>query len=110
MVKEEVEAFASWMRSQSAVPLIKELRQHFSEMARAEAQKTIRIMGLEGKKAKTLDKLADAIVGKLLHGPTTELKRSASSLEHARLTDAARRLFQLPSRRPDVQGDEGDAP
>ncbi|MBW2736007.1 MAG: glutamyl-tRNA reductase [Deltaproteobacteria bacterium] len=105
MVVDEVEAFSSWMRSQSAVPLIKELRQHFSEMAQVEAQKTIRMLGLSGKDAKTLKKLANAIVGKLLHGPTTELKRSASSLEHARLTDAARHLFQLPSRRPNLQGD-----
>lgn len=109
MVVEEVEAFSSWMRSQSAVPLIKELRQQFSEVARAEAEKTIKMMGLNGKDAKKLNKLADAIVGKLLHGPMTELKRSASSLEHARLTDAARRLFQLPSKRPDVKGEQEDA-
>ncbi len=96
MVAKEVKAFEKWLRSQGAVPVVKELRQQFSTIARAEAEKTVKKLKLEGKEAKTLQRLADAIVNKLLHAATIELKaEEGDALEHARLADATRRLFHL---------------
>jgi glutamyl-tRNA reductase len=101
MVEKEVGAFFDWVRRQQAVPVIKQLRQHFTEVARKEAQKTVRKMKLGGKDEKTLQKLADAIVGKLLHGPMVELKKAADSADAADLSAACRQLFQLEQKTTD---------
>ena len=107
MVHQEVLSFEQWLSTQSAVPLIKELRRHFSKVARHEAEKTARMLKLEGANEKAINKLADAIVSKLLHAPTTELKReAASSADRALLVDAARRLFQLQPGEPNDERDE----
>lgn len=95
MVAGEVKTFEKWLHGQEAVPVIKQLRQHFSDVARAEAKKTAKKLKLAGKEEKTLQKLAEAIVAKLLHAPTLELKREGASSVPAHLAEAARELFQL---------------
>ncbi|PID39037.1 MAG: glutamyl-tRNA reductase [Proteobacteria bacterium] len=98
MVASEVKAFDKWLRSQGAVPVVKQLRQRFREVAHGEAEKTAKKLRLEGKQAKVLQKLADAIVNKLLHAPTQQLKGAPEDpVARARLVEAARQLFDLTS-------------
>jgi glutamyl-tRNA reductase len=111
MVGGEVKSFDKWLRSQGAVPVVKQLRQRFNEVARAEAEKTAKKLKLEGKQAKVLQKLADAIVNKLLHEPTLQLKGDADDqVARARLVDAARQLFALASGAAAEQAKETGSP
>jgi len=104
LVTEEVAQFSSWLRSQDAVPVIKELRTRFSQVARREALRTARLRLDDAEQRAALEKLADAIVKKLLHTPTVELKKYAASPNGTYLADAARKLFNLPE--PEVGPDE----
>lgn len=96
LLRVEVEHFEDWLRKQDAVPVIKALRQRFTDVARGEAERTAHAMQLNGgRQRQLLDSMADAIVSKLLHHPTVELKEQAARPEGSFLTRAARRLFHL---------------
>jgi glutamyl-tRNA reductase len=106
IVEAEVDEFARWMRSQRVVPTIRSLRDHFNEVAAAEAERAVR--ALQGGKPvgpeeaeRAIRRLAQVIVNKLLHGPMSALKAD----EHAdidALIAAAQRLFALPAREADA--------
>lgn len=105
IIRQEVTRFEEWMRQQEVVPVIKELRKYFRAVARAEAERTAHALHIEnGEQRETLNRMADAIVNKLLHDPSIELKRQATSADGTFLARATRRLFQLSSR----IGKEGD--
>jgi len=96
LLQVEVDHFVDWLRRQDAVPVVKELRTHFTTVARAEAQRTAHALRLNGgEQRQLLDTMADAIVKKLLHDPTVELKNHASSPDGTFLARAARQLFRL---------------
>jgi glutamyl-tRNA reductase len=108
ILKVEVERFEDWLRRQDAVPVIKQLRRHFTEVARAEAERTAHALHLNGgKQREVLDTMADSIVNKLLHDATVELKDHASSPDGTFLARAARRLFNLEGTREGEGEGEG---
>lgn len=110
MISSEVHGFGDWLRHQSVVPLINQLRTHFSAVARAEAERTTRMLKLETpEQRQALERLADAIVKKLLHRPTTELKSYASAPNGVPLADATRKLFGFEEVEPSPKQDEGGA-
>ena len=93
----EVAQFEDWIRMQDAVPVIKDLRQHFTEVVRAEVRRTRHELGLEeSADQRVLDTMSDAIVNKLLHAPTMELKNHAARSDGVFLARSARHLFRLP--------------
>jgi glutamyl-tRNA reductase len=93
IVEEEVARFEEWVRTQGAVPLIKRLRERFHGVALAEAARTAQLLHLEdARQREALEAMASAIVNKLLHDPTMELKRQA---QEADLAEATRQLFHL---------------
>jgi glutamyl-tRNA reductase len=106
IVEHEVEEFGRWLRSQAVVPTIRALRDRFTEVARAEVDKTIKALrpdssGAEREQA--MRRLADSIVNKLLHSPLTALKAGQDEQEVDQLVTAANRLFAL-------DGEEAAAP
>jgi len=110
IVLEEVAEFETWRRSLALTPTIVALRARFREVVAGELARTApRLSGLGDEERQHLDRMADAIVNKLLHQPLTELKRSADHDDGARLLDAAQRLFALEvdaaERRPVEEGD-----
>jgi glutamyl-tRNA reductase len=108
ILRVEVDHFVDWMRKQDAVPVIKDLRRHFTEIARAEAERTAHALKLDGEKGRELlDTMADAIVNKLLHDPTMELKDNANRPDGTFLARATRRLFRLPEADGEPATDEG---
>jgi glutamyl-tRNA reductase len=99
LIREEVEHFLDWVRKQDAVPVIKDLRRHFTDIALAEAEKTAAALHLGGSEDREkLDAMARAIVNKLLHHPTQELKDQAARPDGSLLARSTRRLFKLPRR------------
>lgn len=98
IVAEEVTRCREVFRARGVVPTIRALRDRFTQVAHAEAQRTIDKLarkpgGLSDKERKDIEMLADGIINKLLHAPLTAIKKEAES--HS-LIEAVRLLFDLP--------------
>mgnify|MGYP001801994546 CR=1 FL=1 len=94
IIETEVAEFEAWRRSLSLTPTIVAMRQRYQEIVKAELERTLPRLGdLSSKDKKTLDKMAGAIVNKLLHAPMTELKASNGTSEGPIMVAAAQRLF-----------------
>jgi glutamyl-tRNA reductase len=95
IVEDEIREFLEWRRSLEVVPLLVELRRRADEIRRTEIEKARRRLGpLTPEQESALEAATSAIVNKLLHGPTVQLKQMAGNgqPEHVSLI---RRLFGL---------------
>ncbi len=96
IVGEEVTRFEDWVRKQDAVPVIKLLREQFTEVVRSEAAHTAQSLRLERpEQHEHFEAMTSAIVNKLLHHATVELKRQAKMDGGSLLATTVRELFQL---------------
>jgi len=78
LVEREVRDFLGWQRSLDVVPLLSELRQKGDAIRRAELGRLRRQLGpLSPEQEQALEAATSAIVNKLLHAPTVELKAAA---------------------------------
>ncbi|BDG01752.1 glutamyl-tRNA reductase [Anaeromyxobacter oryzae] len=96
IIEAEVMAFAKEREARAALPVLAELRRHAEKIARAEAERTLAQVGLklDEKGRKSVEAMAQAIVNKLLHGPTARLKEAAASGDSS-LPGAAAELFGI---------------
>jgi glutamyl-tRNA reductase len=96
IIGSEVDDFESWRRTLVLTPTITALRARFRAIVAAEVERgTRRLSGLSDEDRRTLDRMVDAIVNKLLHHPLTELRRGGEVGDGAQLIAVARRLFDL---------------
>lgn len=116
IVEAEVMAFSKERETRAALPVLAQLRRHAERIARAEAERTLAQVGgkLDDKGRKSVEAMAQAIVNKLLHGPTSRLKEAASSGDSA-LPGAAAELFGIenepgPADRGGREAGDGTAP
>ena len=92
IVEEELRTFLAAQHERRNVPVLARLRAQAEAIARAEAERTLAALeGLSEKEEKTVRAMAAAIVNKLLHRPTAELRSEAGGP----LAEAASRLFGL---------------
>ena len=102
MVEAEVQAFTQERRARAALPVLGKLRRHAEDIARAEVERTLaHLGGLDEKGRRSIEAMALAIVNKLLHGPTTRLKKAAASGD-TELPSAAASLFGIEVSEPDA--------
>jgi glutamyl-tRNA reductase len=96
IVEAEVMSFAKEREARAALPVLSQLRRRAEAIARAEAERTLAQVGgkLDDKGRKSVEAMAQAIVNKLLHGPTARLKEAASSGDGS-LAGAAAELFGI---------------
>ena len=95
IVAEERERFERWRAALPLVPTIRELREQAESLARGEAQRTAaRLAGGSGDVAQALDRLAEAIVAKILHQPLQRLRAEAED-GSGYYAEAIRHLFGL---------------
>ena len=118
IIEAEVMAFAQERETRAALPVLAELRRRAEQIARAEAERTLSHLGgkLDDKGRKSVEAMAQAIVNKLLHGPTARLKEAAASGD-SDLPGAAAELFGVeadpnpsPRRRPESDSDAAAQP
>ena len=104
IVEAEVMAFAQERETRAALPVLAELRRRAEQIARVEADRTLSHLGakLDEKGRKSVEAMAQAIVNKLLHGPTARLKEAAASGD-SDLPGAAAELFGVEAEEPPVQ-------
>ena len=113
LVQSEAEGFLAAAKGE-AQGLVRKLRQHGDGIAKAELEKTMHKLGAELTDAqrKALGALASAIVNKLLHAPTSRLRKAAEE-DDGRVLFAAAELFGLAVEEPQEPDDEArldDAP
>ncbi|GAW67884.1 glutamyl-tRNA reductase [Geoanaerobacter pelophilus] len=96
IVEQEIGQFFKWLSSLEVTPTIVALRTHFDEIRKAELSKTISgWKDLPPGAEKKLDALTNAIMNKLLHQPTSVLKRTDQGNRNDLYVDALRNLFDL---------------
>ncbi len=96
IIEAEAMAFAREREARGALPVLAALRRQAEEIARAEAERTLQLVGgkLDDKGRRSVEAMARAIVNKLLHRPTARLKDAATSGDSA-LPGAAAELFGI---------------
>ena len=87
----ELQAHLAVARERKSVPVLAQLRAHGEAIARAEMERTLGGLVLSEKQEKSVRAMAQAIVNKLLHGPTTRLRAEGGGP----LSEAATQLFAL---------------
>lgn len=95
LVDEAVIRFRQWYRNLDVVPTIVGLRRKFEQVIRAEVARTCPGGTTQGVADDALDKMVNALVNKILHDPTTILKREEGHGNKAQLLSAIRKLFKL---------------
>lgn len=105
IVAEELTAFDEWLSTLDVVPTISDLRRHADEIARRViAENAGRFEALTDADRDRIDAMARAIVTRLLHEPTLQLKQAASEEEGVRYAEALRKLFALDDPVLDADG------
>jgi glutamyl-tRNA reductase len=105
IVEAEVMAFARERETRAALPVLSQLRRHAEAIAHAEAERTLGHLGakLDEKGKRSVEAMAQAIVNKLLHGPTARLKEAAASGDGT-LPGAAADLFGIANEAEPAEG------
>jgi glutamyl-tRNA reductase len=96
IVADEVDKFAAWLRSRSAIPTVVALRQRFEAVRRAELERLdFKLSALPPEARARVDEITHLIVEKLLLTPTEQLKRLGDSETVDAYAEALTRLFGL---------------
>jgi glutamyl-tRNA reductase len=108
ILEAELDRFERWLGLQEVVPTISALREHGDEVVRRVlAENESRWESLSEADRERVEKMAGAIVSRLLHDPTLRIRRSACSGEAYYFITALRELFGLDVE-TEVEG-EGEA-
>ncbi|MGD9212163.1 MAG: glutamyl-tRNA reductase [Desulfobacteraceae bacterium] len=97
LIDEAVIRFQQWHSSLAVVPTIKDIRKKSNDLIHAEVTKTLNALSpLSEKERKAIEKMAHALVNKILHAPTQFLKQNGChGDDKAASIDLARKLFDL---------------
>ncbi len=95
MLKEEVEKFMNWLKSQEIVPLIVNLRNKVEQIRKAELEKTMKKLNLSPKEEKALNAMTNAIVNKIMHPVFTYLKQESIKGDAKRIKRLVEAMFAL---------------
>ena len=91
LVDAELSRFSEWWHSSDAMELVVGMRRRADKVRREEVSRTLRMLGEdeEGEMAERLHAMSNALVKKLLHRPTVELRSGDNTTDYR----VARRLF-----------------
>ncbi len=98
IVEQEIGQFYLWLGNLEVKPTIISLRNKLEEIRRQELEKTFNnLKDLSSKQRSSIEAMAGAIINKILHQPTTVLKRTQNDSSGENYIDAVRALFDLPT-------------
>ena len=102
IINQEIGQFHKWLSTLEVTPAIVSLRKRFDEVRRSELDKTISgWKDLTPDTEKRLEALTLAMMNKLLHAPTSVLKKAGQGGRVDLYVDALRQLFELESLQQD---------
>ncbi|HEX8908607.1 MAG TPA: glutamyl-tRNA reductase [Anaeromyxobacteraceae bacterium] len=97
VIDEEIARFRREQAERKAAPIIQAMRQRATAIAREEVDRTVKRLGADPEIERRLDAMANALVSKLLHAPSTRLRRAGvDGAGGERLMAAAVEIFGLP--------------
>jgi glutamyl-tRNA reductase len=98
ILEEEAEKFGTWLRSQAAMPLVRELHEHFERVRADEVKRSLKHFSPEEQPH--VEQLTKALISKLLQAPTIRLKGIDPAQESGLCwAETVRGLFALGSSR-----------
>ncbi len=98
IVAQEVDKFQAWLNSLDLTPTIVDLLQQGEDLARKEAERTLKRLGpdVSPQTEKAIQTLAQSLAKKLYHHPVAFLKRRGQEQDHAQYyVSLMRRMFDL---------------
>jgi glutamyl-tRNA reductase len=96
LVEQGVREYLEWQRARDVVPVLVELRQRADQIRRAEIERARKHLGpLTPEQEQAIEHLTSAIVQKLLHAPSVQLKALAGDGHPAAEVSFLRRLLGL---------------
>ncbi|MBZ0159229.1 glutamyl-tRNA reductase [Candidatus Methylomirabilis sp.] len=96
LIDREVRQFAEWLASLHVVPTIVAMRKKVESIREEELQKIFsKLQDLTPEERHAISLMTSSIVNKILHEPTTELKRQSALKEGHLYVDVLRRLFGI---------------
>jgi glutamyl-tRNA reductase len=100
IIDEELRVFESWLETLEVVPTIAAIRAEAERVRAEEYAKALKRLGtLSEADRATVEALSQAIVNKMLHGPTARLREAAGEADGYEYVDTARRLYGLDAER-----------
>ncbi len=100
IVAQEQQNFDGWFAALRAVPTIKHLRSRVESLRCAEFDKATARLDLSDEQRDAFEAFSKALVNKILHEPTTRLRREAEREEGMAYLEVARMLFGLDDESP----------
>ncbi|MFO7760120.1 MAG: glutamyl-tRNA reductase [Thermodesulfobacteriota bacterium] len=97
LVKEEMIKFLHWLEDMELAPTITALRRKAAAVVDRELSRTLNSIDLNlgKKKQKSIEKMAFAIMNKILHNPVIYLKENVSAEERRQRLNHIRKMFKL---------------
>ncbi|MFN8544009.1 MAG: glutamyl-tRNA reductase [Candidatus Binatia bacterium] len=96
IVESEVDAFWRWYGGLDVVPTIVALREHLETIRQGELARHLSLLGaFDPSQRAVVERVTQAIVNKILHGPISTLKRQRTGQGDTLYLEAVRRLFRL---------------
>jgi glutamyl-tRNA reductase len=96
IVTEVERAFQAWLNSLKVVPAIIDLKKRFEQIKKSEVDRALaKLENYSDKDKDVISLMASRIIGKILHGPLTNLKKEASTSLGALYVDSVKKLFEL---------------
>jgi glutamyl-tRNA reductase len=96
IVEDEVRDYLSWQKTLDVMPLVSALRHRAETIRREELARARKKLGpLNAEQEAALEAATSAIVNKLLHAPTTQLKELSKNGNAAEALQLARKLLGL---------------
>ncbi len=98
-MSERVERFSHWLEQLKVFPAIVDLKNRFELIKDQEISKALRkLENNDSNQKEIIEKLASAIVSKLLHSPLSNLKKESSGYSGLIYVDAITKLFDLQNK------------
>lgn len=92
----EIEQFHKWLRTLDVTPTIVALREKLEEIKKGEIERLLNGQeDLSEKQRKAVISSVNAMINKILHMPTSNLKKMADTVEGDLYIDSTRKLFDL---------------
>ena len=95
IVDEAVIRFREWYASLEVVPTIVALRKKLATIAETEIKKTLRSNKIPESSVGAINKMAEALINKIMHDPTLFLKKDSMPGDKSKYIDTVRKLFKL---------------
>ena len=96
IVLEVEKGFQTWINGLKVVPAIIDLKKRFEQIKSIEVERALaKLENYSDKEREVIDGMASRIIGKILHGPLTNLKKEASTSRGALYVDSVKQLFEL---------------